>query len=95
MTSSKTLVVASGVLLRAEPASERSTLLVEVRPGAKPKTWRAVPNEDVEKHAQTWAVEHGITLAAQVRRGPVSFTIDLDRVEAVGVIAEALRGHVK
>ncbi len=59
--SPRTLVTATGVLLRSEPASERSTLLVEVRPGKKPETWRAVPNEDVHKHARDWAAEHGVT----------------------------------
>lgn len=62
--ASRTLVTASGVLLRSEPASEHSTLLVEVRPGLRPKTWRAVPNEDVHKHVCTWASEHGIEFSA-------------------------------
>lgn len=59
-TGMRTLVIAAGVLLRAEPASEQSMLLVEVRPGKRPKTWRAVPHQDVDKHAHTWATEHGV-----------------------------------
>ena len=68
MTAPKTLVVASGVLLRAEPASERSTLLVEVRPGQKPKIWRAVPNVFVRIHAEIWASEHGISYESEACR---------------------------
>ena len=61
----KTLVLAAGVALVAKPASEASTLLVEERPGKRPKPWRAVPNGDVAKHVREWARNHGVTVEEQ------------------------------
>lgn len=85
MTSARTLVIAPDVLLRAEPASERSTLLVEVRPKSRPKTWRAVPNEDVDKHARTWAAAHGVTCEVASARGscPNTSAVNPDAAQPV------------
>lgn len=57
----RTLVIASSVILVAKTEGERTTLLVEQRPGKRDKPWRGVRNEDVDEHAARWALEHGIS----------------------------------
>lgn len=64
------LVIATGVLLVGKPASEHSTLLVEQRPGKRDKPWRAVPNGDVARHVEQWALAHGIRYDGEHDLGP-------------------------
>ena len=58
----KTLVLASGCLLRSVEASAKSVRLEVVTPRGK-KSWRIVPKTDVSKHVEDWAKIHGITLS--------------------------------
>lgn len=59
--TARSLVATTGELLRAVNESPRLVRLEVVRPNRRPKTWRVVPMEQVDRHAKLWAAQRGVT----------------------------------
>lgn len=58
--AARTLVVASGALLRARELGAGLVVLEVVEPRRR-VTWRAVRAVDVDRHAAAWAADRGVT----------------------------------
>ncbi len=77
----KTLVVATGALLRGRVAAPGLVALETVEPRHR-RPWRVVRERDLPRHVEEWAAGRGVTLSVTPSVTVTPVTPDRDATEA-------------